>query len=217
MPFSFEGVSALILDCDGTLLDSMPAWDIAEAELISRSNVPFTMEMLTEIRAAPMEVGCQIFHERYGVCNSTAEVEKLMDELLLGCYQNTVEPLPGAREFVAAARAAGVPMAVVSSSPRRYLEAGFGRNGMIEMFDAMVSTEDVNLSKEDPAIYRKTLEILGAPLEGAWGVDDAIYAIRTMKQAGLKTIAAYSSPSTGYFDELEADADIAVRSLEELL
>jgi len=217
MAFSFEGVSALVIDCDGTLLDSMPAWDKAEAELISRSNMPFTMEMLTEIRAAPMYEGCRIFHERYGVGNSVDDVVELMDELLLGGYANDVEPVVGAPEFVRAAKAADVPLAVASSSPQRFLQAGLKRTGLIDLFDEVVSTEDVLISKEDPAFFLKVLELLDAPLEGAWGVDDAIYAIRTMKQAGLRTIAKYDSPSTGTYDELLAEADITIREFKELM
>ena len=58
---------------------------------------------------------------------------------------------------------------------------------------------------------------MGTTPETTWGFDDAVYAVKVMNQVGINTVGAYDCDETGTFEQLEAAADIAVHSLEELL
>ena len=64
--FDFKNVGGFVFDCDGTLLDTIGAWDEAEEELFSQIG-PMTQEQENEIHAAPIERAAEILHERYGV------------------------------------------------------------------------------------------------------------------------------------------------------
>ncbi|HAM14531.1 MAG TPA: HAD family phosphatase [Eggerthellaceae bacterium] len=206
--FDFSKAAGFIFDCDGTLIDALDAWERAEEALFAQTG-PLTQEQEDEIHSAPIERAAETFHERYGVGESTESVLRHLDGHLLPFYGERSAALPGAVEFVRAVAERGIPCVVVSSSPRRYLEAGLVRAGILACFRDLVTTDEVGCSKQEPGIYDRALQVLGTEACRTWAVDDAPYAICAMHRFGLKTICVGERTSP--------HADIDVVSLAELL
>ena len=217
MTHAFAGASGVLFDCDGTLLNTMDIWNETEEQLIAQAARPLTFEELNDVRSAPITQGALLLHEKHGVGTSSQAVLDFLDDSLMGFYRTQAQALPGAAALLEALRDDDIPCAVVTSSPLRYVEAGLRHAGILEYFSEVVATDEVGLSKRDPAIYLNTLEAIGADADTAWGVDDALYAIRSMNAAGLRTVGTYECDETGTFEDLAATATRAVRSLEELL
>ena len=212
----FDRASGFIFDCDGTLLDTMEAWNALEEDLFAQASIPFTPEQIDEVRALPIQLSAGRFFE-HGIGESPEDVIEILDTALLSFYQNDAQALPGAVEFVRAAREAGIPCTVVSSSPQRFVVAGLERAGIADAFEAIITTEDVGMSKQDPRIYLHAVDTMGAQVETTWGFDDALYALEVMRGAGLHTCGCYDHDETGTFEQLKGAADIAIRSFEVLL
>ena len=206
--FDFEGVTGFIFDCDGTLLDTLDAWDEAERELFEQAG-PLTQEQEDEIHSAPIERAAEILHERYGVGKSAHDVLAHLDGFLLPFYGEKSSALGGACGFVRMVHERGIPCVVVSSSPRRYLEAGLARAGILDCFAELVTTDETGCSKQEPAIYEHAVRILGGKPATTWAVDDAPYAIEAMHAFGLRTICVGV--------RMSAVADIDVVNLDELM
>ena len=206
--FDFTMADGFIFDCDGTLLDTLDAWDEAERDLFAQAG-ELTQAQEDEIHAAPIEQAAAILHERYGVGRSAEDVLVHLDNHLLPHYRDISVPMAGALEFVRAVHERGIPCVVVSSSPRRYLAAGLERAGVLDCFKELVSTDEVGASKQDFKIYEVAVRELGCEASRVWAVDDAPYAIAVMHEFGLKTICAGQRKSDV--------ADINVETLEELL
>jgi HAD superfamily hydrolase (TIGR01662 family) len=85
-----------------------------------------------------------------------------------------MKPMPGAGEALAALRAAGVPVGVVSNTrfSGRAWRHGLDRHGLA--VDFVVSSADVGARKPDPAIFRAALERLGLPPGDVWFVGDTL-------------------------------------------
>ena len=213
----YEGASGIIFDCDGTLLNTMDAWNQTERELFARATTPFTREQMDEIRSVPIPQAAELFHSEHGIGESPQDVLDYLDNALMDYYRTQARALPGAAELLEQLQKADIPCVVVTSSPLRYVEAGLECAGIREYFDAIVTTDEVGLAKTDGAIYQHALDCIGAQVETAWGIDDALYAVQAMNAFGLRTIGAYECEETATFDQLQAEATIAVRSLEELL
>lgn len=214
--FSFEAASALLVDCDGTLIDSLHAWDEIEEDIWKQTG-PLSEEESVALHSAPIGHMAQMLHETYGIGASSDAVLQRFDAFMLDYYANRSVEMPGARDFLLAARKAKVPVVVVSSSPQRYLKAGFEHCGLIPLIDAIVSTEDNGISKQEPAIYLSALAKVNASLDGAWGVDDAPYAIKAMHAAGLNTIGVYEGADVQRTQELKNCATVYVPNLAQLL
>ncbi|MBE6471161.1 MAG: HAD family phosphatase [Coriobacteriaceae bacterium] len=215
--FTLEGTRGLIFDCDGTLLDTMPVWNELEADLARKAGVVLNDEQLEELRAAPIDECAAIFHARYGLGESAEDVLSMMDDALMGFYANTAEALPGVIALLERARELGIPCVVLTSSPERYVVAGLKHAGIAGYFTRLITTDGVGLSKQDERIWRLALDVMGSTPETTWGFEDSVYAVKVMARVGIRTVGAWDCDETGTYEQLAEAADIAVRSLEELL
>lgn len=213
----FENASGFLFDCDGCLLDSMGTWRGVEYSLIEMTGHDWTQTELEEMRAAPMTEAARIFHERHGVFDSNQAVTDYVNATMVNYYEHDAQAKPGAKEFVFALREAGVPCAVVSSSPLGFIKAGLTTCGMVDAFDALFSTKELGISKQDPRIWNYALEQIGADPRSAWGADDSLYAIRVINACGMSSIGTYDADDAGSFEQLSEEATLAIRSFEELL
>ena len=214
--FDFSQARGFIFDCDGTLLDSLGAWEQAEAPLFAEAG-ELTLEQEDELHAAPFDECARMFHEKYGVGESSRAVWEHLEGFLLPFYRDRACALPGAVEFVRAAHEQGIPCVVLSSSPVRYLRAGLERAGIAECFVELISTEDLGVSKQDAAIYEHAVETLGADAGEIWCVDDAPYAIKVMHDFGFKTIAPVNGAGAERIARYGENADIVTETLADLL
>lgn len=206
----------VIFDCDGTLIDSMHVWREAEDELARRAGVTLSKADTDEITTLTIPECGAFFHERFGLGETAADVVRMIDEFMLEFYRERAEARPGALSFVQGLAERGVRMSVASSSPQPYLRAGLERCGFAAYLDAVVSVDDVGKSKREPAVYDRAREIMGTPRATTWGVEDSVYAIRTLCAAGYRTLGIYDCDLSGTVEELQGESERFIRSFEEL-
>lgn len=206
----------VIFDCDGTLIDSMDAWRDLEGELGRRVGVELTSEDRQTLCTLNIPESAQYFHDRFGLGASGDEVVGMMDEIMLDFYGHRAVARPGALAFIDGLARHGVVMSVASSSPKPYLEAGLACAGIAPYLEAVVSVEDVHSNKRNPKVYDHTRGLMGTSTSLTWGFEDAIYAVRTLARAGYGTVGVYDHDLSGTWGQLSAEADLAIRSFEDL-
>ena len=140
----------------------------------------------------------------------------MIDEYMLDFYRHRAEARPGALEFVQGLAQAGAHLTVASSSPKPYLMAGIERCGFAPYLERVLSVEDVHSTKREPDVWDRAREIMGTSKQLTWGVEDSSYAIGTLGGAGYRTLAIYDSDDAGAWDALQASAEHAIRSFEDL-
>lgn len=205
-----------VFDCDGTLLDSMEAWHIVQGDLARRAGIASSDELTAEL--SPMtipEVGNHL-HTKYGVGVDADEVVSMIDEGMLAYYRTCAKQRPGALEFVKALVELGVSCSVASSSPQSYLQAGLARAGFSPYLNAIVSVDDVGASKREPTVFNRACKLMGTRIDETWGFEDSLYALKTLKRAGYRTVGVYDNDLAGTFAALSDIADVSVRSFTEL-
>ncbi|MEG0323079.1 MAG: HAD family phosphatase [Raoultibacter sp.] len=208
--------TGVIFDCDGTLLDSMESWRIVEDSILVSGGVEPSDKITAELGPLTIPEAGAHLHEKYGIGTSGEDVKRMIDEGMLDYYRNEVEPREGALEFVRALHEAGVKCSVASSSPQPYLQAGLEYTGFTPYLEAIVSVDDVGRSKREPAVFDEARRLMGTALEDTWGFEDSLYAVHTLNNAGYKSVGIYDTDLAGTFEELQATADIAVRTFEAL-
>ena len=213
----FAQASGFIFDCDGCLLDSMPTWRRVEYKLIEMTGHNWTQAEIEEMRAAPLPEAARIFHERHHIFGSAQEIAEFVDATMLDYYRAKATPRLGADEFLKRLHAANIPCCIVSSSPLEYVDMGLKTAGMRDYVGAIFSTQEEEISKQDPRIWKRALDSMGAQAKSAWGADDSLYAIRVMNECGISTIGTYNGDDAGTFEELVEHANIAIHEFTELL
>lgn len=206
----------IVFDCDGTLVDSMHAWRDVEDELARRAGFALTKEDTDLLTTLTIPEAGTFLHEKFGLGTDGAHVVRMIDELMLEFYRTKAQGRPGALEFVQSLAEQGVAMSVASSSPQEYLQAGLAHAGFMPYLQAVVSVNDVGKSKREPAVYHHARDLMGTPLESTWGFEDAAYALRTLRAAGYRTVGVYDCDLSGTYEDLQATADVTVRTFEDL-
>jgi len=97
--------------------------------------------------------------------------------------------LKGAVEAVRGLRAAGVPQALVTSSPRRVAEISLAELGR-DAFDAVVTAEDVAQRKPDPEPFLLGARLLGVSPQESWAVEDSPSGALAAERAGCRVLLA---------------------------
>lgn len=109
---------------------------------------------------------------------------------------------PGVRRLIDEARAAGVRLALATSTARgnvTQLLNPLWPADWQNWFDAIVTADEVAEKKPSNAVYREALRLLDLPADRCVAIEDTVNGLRAARAAGLKTIV-----TTHYFTELHA-------------
>lgn len=185
--------TALLLDMDGTIVDSEPLWLAAEHEVMDRLAGPWTHEDQAACLGGPLETVIDYMRARATVPTTHDEVQ----ELLLASMEERMRraPLqwrPGARALIVESMSLGIPMALVTASWRRLVEAmhvGIAADLGFEPFAVIVAGDDVTESKPHPEPYLAAAHELGCVPSACLAIEDSPTGIRSAVMAGCAVIA----------------------------
>ncbi len=207
--------SALLLDLDGTLIDSEMVHAAGLARFCRDRGVVLTQaEALFVIGHGWHEIYSELrLGERLGVdMHAVITGTVAAKEVLFG--EGLVLPvLPGAREIFALARAAAIPVAIVTGSARLELEHALPTLELrAEDLAACVCAEDVPRGKPHPDGYLQAARQIGVAPERCLVIEDSEAGIGAALAAGMRVVAsAAGNPprgASGHQDQSRAHLQI---------
>ena len=207
-------IRGAIFDVDGTLLDSMFIWDtIGETYLRSIGYQP--KENLNEtFKNMSLHQAARYYQTEYGVTLSIDEIMDGVNAMLERYYRFEVPLKPGVAELLERLRQSGVKLCIVTATDRHLVEAALDRCGVLSCFGEIFTCNEVGHGKDEPDIFEVALRFLGTRREETLVFDDALYAVRTAKEAGFPVAAVYDSHEKEQ-DKVRLLADIYLK-LEEM-
>ena len=123
------------------------------------------------------------------------------------------DALPGVRELIFEAKAAGLLLAVASSSDAAWVHSHLERLELKPLFDFICTKDDVARVKPEPDLFLLAVESLGVEPARAVAFEDTTNGIQSAKKAGLYCIAV-PNQLTAMLDL--SKADWKVNSLAEI-
>jgi HAD superfamily hydrolase (TIGR01509 family) len=198
-----DGFQGILLDVDGTLVDSNDAHASAwEQALIDYGIVA----SFAAIRCRIGMGGDQLLPEVAGIEAESSQgklISARRGEIFQNTYLPKLKPFPQAKELLTRMRKQGLRLVVASSSKKDELDALLRLCGANELIQASTCADDVDRSKPDPAIIQVALERLGAQAGQTLLLGDTPYDIAAAKRASVGTLALRCG---GWDDEHLADA-----------
>ncbi|MCH7227714.1 HAD family hydrolase [Haloferula sp. A504] len=184
-----DGVEAVIFDCDGTLVNSMPAHFAAWCEALAyygAANV-FQEDVFYAMGGRPTTDIVVELNDEYGLKLDPEAVAMKKREAFLG----QLHTLDGIDEVVALARSlrGKLPMAVATGGTRLVIEKTLQALELSDLFDEVVTADDVRVGKPAPDIYLKAAELLGVAPGKCLAFEDAPAGIMAAQRAGMQVIA----------------------------
>jgi pseudouridine-5'-monophosphatase len=220
--------AGVVFDLDGTLLDTEPLYFASYAAVCARrcgaAAPAYSFERVHHaLLGRPEHVGAAAFARILGLDMAPEQVIAERDEHFVPRLVD-VAPLPGALRVVAGVRAAGVPMAVATSSSREYLalkrrnnEALFAPFG--EAGERVVCGTDAAMAgrrgKPAPDIFLAAAALLGVEPARCVAFEDAVAGIEAAKAAGMFVVAVPDARLSAE-EVAAAKPDLVLSSLEDL-
>ena len=193
-------MDALLFDMDGVVVDSETYWHPAEREELLPQVLDGELPDLDEITGMPYREIYDYLDANYRTRVSKAEFVDLYDGTAETVYREKVDLLDCFPAVRAAARDAGVPVGLVSSSPPTWMEYVLDRFDL--EFDLVLSNDEVDgPGKPAPAIYEAAADRLGVDPADCVAIEDSRNGTLAAERAGTTVI--------GYRVEHNAETDLS--------
>jgi len=179
---------AVIFDMDGVLIDSEPLHFAVLSDLLERSGHTLTRAENEQFIGTTSEAMFSTLSARHGLAGTVAEYIARYDEMLLHVRKQPHDPAPGVAALMARLRALGKRLAVASSSRRAWVEATIQSLGLAGGFDVVVTGDDVERGKPDPAIYVLTAQRLGIVPDRCVAIEDSPNGVQSARLAGMTVL-----------------------------
>lgn len=179
-------IEAVLLDLDGTLVDSEPLIAAALAETLARHGVRFDPSTVGRVVGPPMTV---MIERIAGVSPAKAgELFAEYAECYLERHAPRTRPLAGAVALLDRLAAAGVPLALVTNKHEASASTVLGYLGWTERFAAVVGADSTTRPKPAPDHAFEAMRRLGAHPSATALVGDLDVDIACGAGAGLAQV-----------------------------
>jgi HAD superfamily hydrolase (TIGR01509 family) len=187
------GFDAVIFDCDGTLVDSMPAHFEAwcEALALYGSGGVFKEDVFLAMGGRPTRDIVVEINDEYDLHLDPEAVAFAKREAFLKRL-GTITLIDEVADFAKSLRGK-VPMAIASGGSRMVVEKTLQVLGISDWFDEVVTADDVSEGKPSPEVFLVAARRLGVDPSRCLALDDAPAGIIAAQEAGMQVVVIPSA------------------------
>ncbi|MCK5342474.1 MAG: HAD family phosphatase [Candidatus Heimdallarchaeota archaeon] len=181
---------ALILDCDGVIVDSEPfscgAWNVV-------FETKYQIDIGTNYNAIlgkKIQDSAEYYLSKYNIPRSdelVADLIQLKEQAYIKLAQN-LQPVPGVKELIAQAKQLGWKIAVASSGSHEKIRFSLGKVDLLDVFDEIISGDDVQHGKPAPDLFLKSIAMVQAHPSECVIVEDSVMGVTAAKKSGAYTV-----------------------------
>lgn len=207
-------MKGVIFDVDGTLLDTMPAWETAGAKYLEQKGMAAEPDLRENLKVMSLDQAAAYFQAHYGIDEPMEQIVSDIYQVVADFYLYHAQPKAGVPEFLKQLRANGVRMCVATATDRKWIEPALARCGLLEYFGEIFTCASVGHGKDEPHIYEAAQQFLHLTKEEIWVFEDASHAAETAKKAGFLVCGVFDASECEQ-NKLREFSDIYLNSFEE--
>jgi len=181
--------AAVILDVDGTLVDSNDAHARAWVDAFAEAGIAVAFD---NVRRAIGMGGDKLMPQVSGIEEASdlgARISTRRGDIFKRRYLHGLEPFPRTRDLVERFKADGFVLAVASSAQEDELDPLLERAGVADLLPRRTSSDDAEHSKPDPDIVRAAIEEAGCASARTIMLGDTAYDVAAARRAGIQIVA----------------------------
>jgi HAD superfamily hydrolase (TIGR01509 family) len=163
---------------DGVVVDSMhfhlDTWKVLLAEMGTKRR---SLDVQRHFGLATKILLRELLAERdHGREPAREEIERWFRRkvaLTIQVARQVAEPIPGFLDFARLVRARKLPTALASAASRSFVETVLEKIGARDLFDVIVTVDDVAQPKPDPEIFLQAARRLDIPIRDCLVIEDS--------------------------------------------
>lgn len=208
-----DGIKALLLDVDGTILDTSEfIFQATEHALQQNGYPPVTRQKIAHSVGKTFD---EYYRDMLGRDDIDAPALQASHRVFQLEHLDLSSPYPGSVETLIELRARGYKLAAITNRFRLSLMPTLDSAGMTELFEEIIAPDDAPALKPDPTPLFIALERMGFTPQEAVMVGDTDTDIEAGRRAGVaKTVRA----TYGFHFGIEnVPADVSIDDVRKLL
>jgi len=182
-----DGCRGLIFDCDGTLVDSMPLHYQAFMAVLPRHNLHLTEERFYEWAGTPVDEVVRRLADEKGISVNAQSVAQERDDYFHSLPASALQPVEAVVE-IARRYHRRLPMAVATGSARASAETSLLAIGVLDLFDAVISSHDAGRPKPAPDVFLTAAQSIAIDPAHCVAFEDGDVGIIAAKAAGMRVV-----------------------------
>jgi HAD superfamily hydrolase (TIGR01509 family) len=180
-------MSAILFDMDGTLIDSEPLWLKAEIEVMAEVGCHWDEQDQINCLGGPAERTERYMQERSKNIKPYGYFINRLHEVMKERITNELDLIPNALELLKECKKTGIKIALVTASSRDLMTIVLKRFPQ-GTFDIVVSGDDVEKSKPDPAPYLLAAKQLSVDISKCVVIEDSLTGVESGLASGAQVI-----------------------------
>lgn len=178
-------IDTVLFDFDGTVMNTndviINSWQHTFKTLENREE---DVETIVKTFGEPLAVTMEKFFPDVPVDQSI----NIYRSYHYDNFGELISLFPGMKELLAELKRRGYKIGMVTSRLRRTTEEGLEKYGVIDYFDTVITADDTDKHKPDPAPIHIALKNLDSVPEKSIMLGDTMFDILCAKNAGVKSV-----------------------------
>lgn len=179
---------ALLIDLDGTLIDTIPMLYEAYVGFLRHYGVLGTPKEFQSLMGPSLSEIIVILQERYHINEERSILLDVYQQGLVEAYEQRVVFFPYALETMRYAQKQHIKLALVTSSEKHFIKAFVKGAGLNSLFDAVVYPQDGVRSKPFPDLFLNALKSLKLTASEVLAIEDSINGVQAATSAEIPTL-----------------------------
>lgn len=224
----------IIFDFDGTLSDSIGIWNDVDYKAIKEmSGVDVDLQTIQKEREkvtlenkdkAVYEVYTEYLINKYKMPYSLEYVIQRRREIAKEYIIEDIDYKENADKVLKELKKKGYTLVLATTTARRTINLYNSENKSLmskakfdEVFDLILSNDEVKEKKPNPEIYLKVLEMLNVKAEACLVIEDSLEGVMSANSAGIEVLNIPDRFSEKNQNEIDKKADFKLNNFEEFL
>ncbi len=202
----------ILFDWDGCLAKTLDLWFESAKDLLIIQNISFIDDQIIK------GFGDWEFSKKLGVKDNDSfnkELVSVVNEKL-----KSVQLYNNAKNTLQELKNNNAKLALVTTGIKSSVIPALEKYGLVNLFDFILTAEDVAKHKPDPEVVYKAMELLIAKKEETLIIGDGPKDVAAGKAAGITTVSFYPKDNERFYSEKDIKsfgADFVIKDLIELL
>ena len=198
----------IIFDFDGTIADSMWAWDDLGENTLKENNIPLFSDYRDVIRTMSVLNFSSYLTKRFPELGDAKDLMDHWHDVMEYKYTHEVKLKKGIVEFLELLKSKGYILYLASATKYEVLMKAVKHFDLEKYFSFIITETIVGISKRDPKIYKLCEEKANVSSKDIRIFEDADHAIKTAKAAGYKVCAIEDKSMVKKVDYIKKTADL---------
>ncbi|OAA93050.1 HAD family hydrolase [Clostridium coskatii] len=212
-----KNIKGAIFDMDGTLIDSMWMWENIDEKYLARKKLTVPPSLKSDIEHMSFYETAEYFKNKFNILDSIEEIQKEWYDMAIYEYSHNISLKPRAKEFLLLLKKKGIKIALATSNYREITNVCLKKNKIYDLFDSIITGDEVSKSKAFPDIYICAAQKLNLNSKDCVVFEDVLCAVKGAKSAGMTVIGVHDLYSEYQWNEIINYSDMHISNYTELI